>query len=194
MPSYRIMSVDIPPTKQHRCIDSGCEHEKYTVDIFSYVQPNQEGRNWSRKQLLLYIARALESSRRSFLQVFVLKHCFVRHHISTITSTMHHSHSNIATTVTFITITPEQQTKKHIECMKLTQELLSFFTYFSFFIFYDINKQLNKLHVYEFMYASIYWLTYITIQHKPPCQSWLNSDVLPGFIALLILPAAEISM
>ncbi|KAJ7382359.1 hypothetical protein OS493_035419 [Desmophyllum pertusum] len=43
--------------------------KKYIIDVFSYVQPGHHGYNESRiKQVLLYITREVESSRKAFLQ------------------------------------------------------------------------------------------------------------------------------
>jgi len=65
----RIMSDNVTTAKQRSCTALDCEHEKYIVDIFSYMEPVHHGQNEARKQLFLYIARTEGNSRKAFLQV-----------------------------------------------------------------------------------------------------------------------------
>ena len=57
--------------KRRSCTALDCEHEKYIVDIFSYVEPGHHGQHEARKQLFLYITRAEGKSRKGFLQVII---------------------------------------------------------------------------------------------------------------------------
>ena len=66
------MSDNISLVKQRVCTDLCCEDEKYIIDVFSYVQPGHHG-NESRKQVLLYITREVDNSRKAFLQVLLNK-------------------------------------------------------------------------------------------------------------------------
>ena len=67
----RIMSDNVTTAKQRSCTALDCEHEKYIVDIFSYVEPGHHGQHEARKQLFLYITRAEGKSRKGFLQVII---------------------------------------------------------------------------------------------------------------------------
>jgi len=62
------MSDNVTTAKQRSCTALDCEHEKYIVDIFSYMEPVHHGQNEARKQLFLYIARTEGNSRKAFLQ------------------------------------------------------------------------------------------------------------------------------
>lgn len=75
--SNRIMSENISLAKQRACTDLRCEDEKYIIDVFSYVQPGHHG-NESRKQVLLYITREVESSRKAFLQVRITEQILIK--------------------------------------------------------------------------------------------------------------------
>ena len=66
------MSDNVMTAKQRSCTTLVCEHEKYVVDIFSYMEPGRQGHNEARKQLFLYIARAEgNNGRKTFLQVVI---------------------------------------------------------------------------------------------------------------------------
>lgn len=66
---FRKMSDNIPLSTQRSCT----EDERYVLDIFSYVQPARLGNSESLKQLILYITRALDNSKRkAFIQVWCL--------------------------------------------------------------------------------------------------------------------------
>jgi len=64
------MSDNVTTARQRSCTTLVCEHQKYVVDIFSYLEPGHQGHNGARKQLFLYIARAEgNGGRKAFLQV-----------------------------------------------------------------------------------------------------------------------------
>ena len=63
------MSDDIPLRTQQLCT----EDENYRIRVFSYARPATNGGTRSRRQLVLFITRALEDSwRLDILQVRIL--------------------------------------------------------------------------------------------------------------------------
>ena len=76
--SCRIMSDNIPPTKQRVCAELYREDEKYILDIYSCLQQEQHRLvDGLRKQIILFITRAKQNNRSTFLQVCMinLKRC-----------------------------------------------------------------------------------------------------------------------
>ena len=67
----RIIADNATNAKQRSCTALDCEHEKYVVDFFNYMEPGHHGQNKARKQLFLYIKRAEGNSRKGFLQVII---------------------------------------------------------------------------------------------------------------------------
>ena len=65
------MSDNVTTARQRSCTALDCEHEKYIVDIVSYMERGHHGQHEARKQLFLYITRAEGNSRKVFLQVFI---------------------------------------------------------------------------------------------------------------------------
>ena len=65
------MSDNVKTAKQRSCTALDCEHEKYIVDIFSYIEPGHHGQHEARKQLFLYITKAERNGRKGFLQVII---------------------------------------------------------------------------------------------------------------------------
>ena len=65
------MSDNVTTAEQRSRTALDCEHEKYIVDIFSYIEPGHHGQHQARKQLFLNITRAEGNSRKGFLQVII---------------------------------------------------------------------------------------------------------------------------
>ena len=65
------MSDNVATAKQRSCTALDCEHEKYVVDFFSYMEPGRHGQHEARKQLFVYITRAEGDSRKGFLEVTI---------------------------------------------------------------------------------------------------------------------------
>ena len=67
----QLSRINVTTEKQRSCTALDCEHEKYIIDIFSYIEPGHHGQNEPRQQLFLYITRAEGNGRKGFLQVII---------------------------------------------------------------------------------------------------------------------------